>query len=72
MGCVTFPLHVKKPFPIKTFADWKDPLPGFLVIDFVVHGGGSMAGEYLHRLVATDLCSGWVKAVPLLARVGPK
>lgn len=54
--------------PIKTFADWKDPLPGFLEMDFVVHGGGSMAGEYLHSLVVTDVCSGWVEAVPLLAR----
>ena len=57
-----------KEIPIKTFADWKDPMPGFLEIDFVVHGGGSMAGEYLHTLVATDVCSGWVKAVALLAR----
>ena len=57
-----------KEIPIKTFADWKDPLPGFLEIDFVVHGGGSMAGEYLHSLVATDVCSGWVEAVALLAR----
>jgi hypothetical protein len=37
-------------------------------IDFVVHGGGSMSGEYLHSLVVTDVCSGWVEAVPLLAR----
>jgi hypothetical protein len=43
-------------------------LTGFLEIDFVVHGGGSMAGEYLHSLVATDVCSGWIEAVPLLAR----
>ena len=27
-----------------------------------------MAGEYLHSLVATDVCSGWVEAVALLAR----
>ncbi len=27
-----------------------------------------MAGEYLHSLVATDDCSGWVEAVALLAR----
>lgn len=57
-----------KEIPIKTFADWKDPLPGFLEIDFVVHGGGSMAGEFLHSLVVTDVCSGWVEAVALLAR----
>jgi hypothetical protein len=59
---------ISKEIPIKTFSDWKDPLPGYLEIDFVVHGGGSMAGEYLHSLVATDVCSGWVEAVPLLAR----
>jgi hypothetical protein len=59
---------VSKEIPIKTFSDWDDPAPGFLEIDFVVHGGGSMAGEYLHSLVATDVCSGWTEAVPLLAR----
>ena len=60
--------QLSKAIPIKTFADWGDPAPGFLEIDFVVHGGGSMAGEYLHSLVVTDVCSGWVEAVPLLAR----
>jgi hypothetical protein len=59
---------VSKGIPIKTFSEWEDSPPGFLEIDFVVHGGGSMAGEYLHSLVATDVCSGWVEAVPLLAR----
>jgi hypothetical protein len=59
---------IRKEIPIKTFADWKDTPPGFLEIDFVVHGGGSMAGEYLHSLVVTDVCSGWVEAVALLAR----
>ena len=60
--------RVGKEIPTKTYHDWKDPLPGYLEIDFVVHGGGSMAGEYLHSLVATDVCSGWTEAVPLLAR----
>jgi hypothetical protein len=59
---------LSKEIPVKTFADWQDPSPGFLEIDFVVHGGGSMSGEYLHSLVTTDVCSGWVEAVPLLAR----
>jgi hypothetical protein len=54
--------------PIRTFADWKDPLPGFLEIDFVSHGGESMQGTFLWSLVATDVCSGWTEAVPLLAR----
>lgn len=60
--------RVSRAIPIKAFSDWKNPAPGFLEIDFVVHGGGSMAGEYLHSLVVTDVCSGWVEAVPLLAR----
>ena len=59
---------VQQEIPIKTFSDWKDTLPGFLEIDFVVHGGGSMAGEYLHSLVSTDVCSGWVEAVALVSR----
>lgn len=59
---------VSQEIPTKTFAEWKDPAPGYLEIDFVVHGGGSMSGEYLHSLVVTDVCSGWVEAVPLLAR----
>ena len=41
---------VSKGIPIKTFSDWENPTPGFLEIDFVVHGGGSMSGEYLHSL----------------------
>ena len=61
----------KKPsqqIPVRTFADWKAPLPGFLEIDFVAHGGSSMHGSCLWSLVATDVCSGWTEAVPLLAR----
>lgn len=57
-----------KAVSIRTFADWNDPVPGFLEIDFVVHCGGTMAGTYIHSLVATDVCSGWTEAVPLLVR----
>jgi hypothetical protein len=54
--------------PIRTFADWGAPDPGFLEVDFVSHGGDSMQGTFLWSLVATDVCSGWTEAVPLLAR----
>ena len=54
--------------PIRTFADWKEPEPGFLEIDFVSHGGNSMQGVFLWSLVATDVCSGWTEMIPLLAR----
>lgn len=54
--------------PVRTFADWTEPLPGFLEADFVAHCGGSVSGAYIHSLVATDVCSGWTEAIPLLVR----
>jgi hypothetical protein len=52
-----------------TFAPTPDePAPGFLVIDFVAHGGDSMEGTFLWSWVATDLCSGATDAVALVAR----
>jgi hypothetical protein len=53
---------------VRTFADWNEPAPGFLEVDFVAHGGDSMQGTFLWSLVATDVCSGWTEAVPLVAR----
>ena len=54
--------------PVRTFADWHAPPPGHLEIDLVVHHGGSLWGSMIHSLVATDICTGWTEAVPLLAR----
>ena len=54
--------------PVRTFADWDDPNPGYLEIDFVVHCGGFMAGSFIHTLVTTDVSSGWTEFLPLLAR----
>jgi hypothetical protein len=57
-----------KAVTVRTFADWNEPALGFFEIDFVAHCGGSMAGAFIHTFVATDVCSGWTEAVPLLAR----
>jgi hypothetical protein len=57
-----------KEIPVRTFADYGDPLPGYLEIDFVSHGGSSVQGTFLWSLVATDVCSGWTEAVALVAR----
>ena len=54
--------------PVRTFMDWNEPSPGYLEIDLVTHGGGAVSGAFIHSLVATDVCSGWTEAVPLLAR----
>jgi len=59
---------VSNKVPVRTFADWNGPIPGFFEIDFVVHCGGSMADSFIHTLVATDICSGWTEYVPLLVR----
>lgn len=59
---------VGKQVPVRTFADWQDPQPGFLEVDFVVHGGGSVAGSLIHTFTVTDVFSEWVECIPLLAR----
>ena len=48
--------------------DWNQPPPGFLEIDLVAHCEESMGGSFVYSLVATDVCTGWTEAVPLLAR----
>ena len=57
-----------KEVPIRTFADWNGPEPGFLEIDLVAHCGSSVAGNFIHTLSVTDVATGWVEAIPLLAR----
>ncbi len=48
--------------------DWKYPEPGYLEIDLVAQCGGTVTGSFINSLVATDVCSGWTEAIPLLAR----
>ena len=54
--------------PVRTYNDWNIPSTGFLEIDMVAHCGGPLSGSFIHSLVATDICTGWTEAVPLLAR----
>ena len=54
--------------PVRTIADWNKPPPGYLEIDLVAHCGDNMGGSFVYSLVATDVCTGWTEAVPLLAR----
>ncbi len=60
--------YVKDGVPIRTFADWKDPRPGYFEVDFVAHNGGASAGSCVHSLVLTDVSSGWTECVALVAR----
>ena len=44
--------------PVRTFADWNRPPPGFLEIDLVAHCGDNMGGSFIYSLVATPLVPG--------------
>ena len=59
---------MSKRVPVRTYNDWDRPPPGFLEIDLVAHCGGPLSVSFIHSLVATDICTGWTEAVPLLAR----
>jgi hypothetical protein len=63
-------LAVRRRVPVRTFADWHEPAPGFVEADLVMHCGESMAGSFASTLVLTDIASGWVECVALLVREG--
>jgi len=59
---------VRREIPVRTFADWSDPPPGFVEADLVVHSGPSTRGSYVQTLVLTDIASGWTECGALLVR----
>jgi hypothetical protein len=67
---VGFYSAVRREVPIRTFNDWKDPVPGFCEIDMVAHGGTSVAGSFIQTLTMVDVATGWTECLPLLTREG--
>ena len=61
---------IRRSVPIRTFADWKDPAPGYMEGDLVAHCGGSVAGSFVQTLTLTDIASGWTECVALVVREG--
>ena len=61
---------VRRNVPVRTFADWKEPRPGYMEADLVSHGGESAAGSFVHTLTLTDIASGWTECVALVVRDG--
>ncbi len=43
--------------PVRTFADWNRPPPGFLEVDLVAHCADNTWGSFVCRLVATYVCT---------------
>lgn len=54
-------LAVRRSVPVRTFADWDNPPPGFVEADLVAHGGPSASGSFIQTLVLTDIASGWTE-----------
>ena len=60
---------IRRSIPVRTFADWRDPPPGFFEIDMVEHyNGPKIDGDYLHTLVLTDIASGWTECFAMRHR----
>ena len=59
---------VRGSIPVRTFADWKEPLPGFMEADLVAHCGGDASGSFAHSLTLTDVATGWTECVALVVR----
>lgn len=56
--------------PVRTFADWREPLPGYMEADLVGHCGNRVAGSFVHTFVLTDIATTWTECAPLLVREG--
>ena len=56
---------LKQQIPIRTFAEWEDPQPGFLEVDLVAHCGHDGGGFFLHTLCAVDIATSWVELQPV-------
>ena len=49
---------VRRSVPVRTFADWDDPVPGFMEADLVAHSGPTAEGSFVQTLTLTDIASG--------------
>jgi hypothetical protein len=60
---------VRQSVPVRTFADWGDPAPGYFECDMVEHCGGvKKDGNFVHTLTVTDIHSGWTECAALAVR----
>ena len=57
---------LKRPIPVRTFADGDDASPGFFEADLVAHCGDRADGAFLSTLVVTAVATGWVEGQALL------
>ena len=58
---------LKHHIPIKTDS-WKATTPGSCEIDLVSHSGNNAAGEFIHSLNLTDICSTWTESRAVMGK----
>lgn len=56
---------VRPQVPVRTFADWGSPPPGFLEVDLVTHGGPCSEGDFIHTITFTDIATGWTECLAM-------
>src|SRR5438270_2854977 len=59
---------IRRSVPVRTFADWTDPPPGFVEAELVAHSGPTAKGSFVQTLMLTDIATGWTECAPLLVR----
>ena len=57
---------VRRSVPVRTFADWDDPAPGFMEADLVAHSGPTAEGSFVQTLTLTDIATGWTELAQFL------
>jgi len=61
-------IAIRRSIPVRTFAGWDDPAPGFVEADLVAHSGPVTKGSFVQTLTLTDIATGWTECAPLLMR----
>src|SRR5215472_6024058 len=60
---------IRQSVPVRTFAEWGEPPPGYFECDMVEHCGGvKEGGNFVHTLTLTDIHSGWTECAALTVR----
>lgn len=59
---------VRRSVPVRTYAAWNDPVPGYMEAHLVAHSGPSASGSFVQTLTLTDVATGWTECTPLLFR----
>ena len=61
------PLLYQK-IPVKLTDEWDTDKPGSCQLDYVMHCGRSVAGNFIHSLSLVDICSGWWEGTAIITR----